>query len=310
VSNGGKAKVLVADDQDALRSLLCKLLSREGYEPVEARDGESAIELYRAVKPPVVVSDIMMPRMDGLTLLQVIKSIDPEAAVILMTGHGNEDILLKALQGGATNFFKKPFDVRGLIREINKIFQYKAETVRSRLFSPYLMEESKSFALLTGDPQYLPIVNQIALQLPCLLAESEILNLKIGIEEMIVNAIEHGNLGISATEKNLAIEEGKLGDLFAERLRSGDNGAKKVLVTSRISRDSFVVSVADEGEGFNWRALPELLPENLLAYNGRGIFLTKIYFDEVRYNEKGNEVTLVKNRKLAPPDQMKLSVSM
>jgi DNA-binding response OmpR family regulator len=309
VGNGGKSKILIADDQDALRSLLSKLLSREGYEPIEARDGESAIELYRAIKPPVVVSDIMMPKMDGLSLLQEIKAIDPGAAVILMTGHGNEDILLKALQGGATNFFKKPFDIRGLIKEINKIFQYKVETVRNHLFSPYFVEETKSFALKTGDPQYLPIVNQITLQLPCLLAESEVLNLKIGIEEMIVNAIEHGNLGISSTEKNLAIEDGKLGDLFAERLRLGDNGSKRVFISSRISADAFLISVCDEGEGFNWRSLPDLLPENLLAYNGRGIFLTKIYFDEVRYNEKGNEVTLLKKRKLALPAQTKLSVS-
>ncbi len=300
MGNGGKAKILIADDQDALRSLLSKLLSREGYEPIEARDGESAIELYRSLKPPVVVSDVMMPKMDGLTLLQEIKAIDPGAAVILMTGHGNEDILLKALRGGAINFFKKPFDMRSLIKEINKVFQYKLEAARNYLFSPYLVEETKSFALMTGDPQYLPIVNQIAIQLPCLLAESEVLNLKIGIEEMIVNAIEHGNLGINSTEKNLAIEEGKLGNLFADRLKQGRNAEKRVYIRSSIRADEFLISVRDEGDGFDWRNLPELLPENLLAYNGRGIFLTKIYFDDVRYNESGNEVTLLKKRKLPP----------
>jgi CheY-like chemotaxis protein len=273
------------------------MLSREGFEPIEAKDGESAIELYRSLKPPVVISDVMMPKMDGLTLLREIKAIDPGAAVILMTGHGNEEILLKALQGGATNFFKKPFNVRSLIMEIHKIFQYKVETVKSYLYSPFLVEESKTFSLTTGTPQYHPIINQITLQLPCLLAESEILNLKIGIEEMVINAIEHGNLGISFIEKCAAIEQGKFGDLLAARLRLGTVREKKVRISSKLTQEYFRISITDDGEGFDWRNLPELLPENLFAYAGRGIFLTKIYYDEVIYNEKGNEVTLVKRKK-------------
>jgi DNA-binding response OmpR family regulator len=297
VGEGGKAKILIADDQDALRALLSRQLSREGFEPIEAKDGEKAIELYRFLKPPVIVSDIMMPKMDGLTLLQEIKKIDPGAAVILMTGHGNEEILLKALQGGATRFFKKPFNVKELINEIHKIFRYKIEALRGYLFSPFLLEESKSFALHTGDPQYFPIINQIALQLPCLLDESEILNLKIGIEEMIINAIEHGNLGISFSEKNNAIARGRLGDLLAERLLSNDNSAKKVCISSSITTESFRISIRDEGRGFDWRNLPAVLPENLFTFGGRGIFLTKIYYDEVLYNDPGNEVTLIKRKR-------------
>ncbi len=289
--------MLVVDDQDALRTVLCRMLTREGFEPIEATDGEEAIERYRTLMPAVVVSDITMPRMDGLALLREIRKIDPGAAVILMTGHGNEDILLKALQGGATNFFKKPLDLRVLVREIRQIFQYKVEAARSYLFSPFLLEETKSFALTSGNAPYLPVINQITLQLPCLLADAEILNLKIGIEEMITNAIEHGNLGISFAEKSAAVEEGKLGELVTDRLARGANAAKRVFISSCLTGDSFRISIRDEGEGFDWRNLPALVPENLLAYSGRGIFLTKIYFDEVRYNEGGNEVTLVKRKK-------------
>jgi DNA-binding response OmpR family regulator len=292
-----KKRILIADDQEALRSLLSRMLLREGFEPIEADDGERAIELYRSLSPSLVISDIMMPKMDGLTLLTEIKKIDPSTAVILMTGHGNEEILLKALQGGATNFFKKPFNVRGMIREIHKIFQYKVEEVKSYFYSPYLVSETKEFVLTTGNPQYHPIVNQITLQLPCLLADSEILNLKIGIEEMLTNAIEHGNLGISFLEKKAAIEKGKLGELFADRLREGRNADKRVYISSTLTSELFTIRIRDEGGGFDWRNLPELLPENLFSYSGRGIFLTKIYFDELDYNEPGNEVTLLKRKK-------------
>jgi CheY-like chemotaxis protein/anti-sigma regulatory factor (Ser/Thr protein kinase) len=296
VSGGGKPRILVVDDQQALRTLLSRLLEREGFDPIQAEDGEQAIELFKSQSPLLVVSDIMMPRMDGLTLLTEIKRIDRNATVILMTGQGNEDVLLKALRGGATNFFKKPFNVRELIDEIRKVVEFRLEAARSSLFSPHLVEETKTFVLPHADSPYFPVINQITLQLPCIMPESEILNLKIGIEEMITNAIEHGNLGISLEEKSKAIQEGRLAELISERARESDSLHRTVRISSRLAPSGFQITIRDEGKGFDWRSLPAVEPETLLAYNGRGIFLTKIYFDEVLYSEDGTEVTMRKLR--------------
>ncbi len=296
VSTGSKPRVLVVDDQQALRTLLGRLLEREGFDPVEAEDGAQAVELYKTEAPLVVVSDIMMPRMDGLTLLNEIRRIDRNATVILMTGQGNEDVLLKALRGGASNFFRKPFNVRELIDEIRKVVEFRLEAARSTLFSPLLVEEMKSFVVPRADSAFFPIINQITLQLPCLLPEEDILNLKIGIEEIITNAIEHGNLGISYEEKSEAIQEGKLAELIAARARESDALGRKVHITSHLTPELFEITVRDDGTGFDWRSLPAVAAENLLAFNGRGIFLTKIYFDEVIYNDSGTEVTLRKHR--------------
>jgi DNA-binding response OmpR family regulator len=286
--------VLVVDDQEALRTLLSRLLDREGFESLQAADGRQAVEVFKAESPLVVVSDIMMPRMDGLTLLREIKRIDVNATVILMTGQGNEDVLLKALRGGASNFFKKPFNVKELIEEVRKVVDFRMEAARSTLFSPLLIEESKSFVMPRADSPYFPIINQITLQLPSVLPNEDILNIKIGIEEMITNAIEHGNLGISFEEKNAAIEEGRLAQLIAERSEKSDSLGRKVHITSHLTPSLFEITIQDEGAGFDWKCLPTLAAENLLAYNGRGIFLTKIYFDEVLYNESGTAVTLRK----------------
>jgi CheY-like chemotaxis protein/anti-sigma regulatory factor (Ser/Thr protein kinase) len=294
VSLGAKPRVLVVDDQEALRSLLARLLEREGFDPVQAEDGARAVELYRSESPLVVVSDIMMPRMDGLALLNEIRRIDRNATVILMTGQGNEDVLLKALRGGASNFFKKPFNVRELIEEIRKVVDFRLEAARSSLFSPLLVEETKRFVMPRADSPFFPIINQITLQLPCLLPPEDILNLKIGIEEVITNAIEHGNLGISFEDKNKAIQEGRLAELIADKGRESDAAGRMVRITSRLTSEVFEIQIRDDGRGFDWRTLPAVEPENLLAFNGRGIFLTKIYFDEVTYNDAGNEVTLRK----------------
>jgi DNA-binding response OmpR family regulator len=299
VTSGGKPRVLIADDQEALRELLSRLLTREGFEPIEAADGVQAVELFRTQAPLVVVSDIMMPRMDGLALLTELKRIDRSAVVILMTGQGNEEILLRALRGGATNFFRKPFNVRELMDEIRRVVDFRMEAARSTLFSPFLVSEKKTFVIPRADSPYFPIVNQVTLQLPCILPEEDILNLKIGIEEMIVNAVEHGNLGITFEEKNKAISEGTLANLLAQRGKESDAHGRQVFVTASLTPEAFEVVVRDEGGGFDWRRLPIVAPENLMSFNGRGIFLTKIYFDEVRYNEKGTEVTLRKKAKPA-----------
>ena len=128
-------------------------------------------------------------------------------------------------------------------------------------------------------------------------SDSEILNIKVGIEEMLKNAVEHGNLSITAKEKSDAIEQGNYGDLLKERLQDTDNSRKKIRVDAQVTPEQVKIMIADEGEGFDWTLLPELHPESLLQYSGRGVFLTRIYFDAVQYNEKGNQVTLVKRRK-------------
>ncbi|HUI69716.1 MAG TPA: response regulator [Spirochaetia bacterium] len=289
--------ILVVDDEEPLRSLLVRILEMEGFRALTARDGQEAVKVFRDQSPLVVISDIRMPKMDGLAMLNEIHKIDRSAPVILMTGQGNEQILLAALRGGATNFFKKPFDNDELINEVRRVVGFRLEAERSSLFSPYIKEETKSFVLPAGVSSYYPVLNQITLQLPCLVPSEEVLNLKIGIEEMLTNAIEHGNLGITFEEKSQAIREGRLEQLVAERAAEAERAGRRVFIASRLTSDQFEVTIRDEGSGFDWRALPELIPENLLAFNGRGIFLTKIYYDEVVYNEIGNEVTLRKHRK-------------
>jgi DNA-binding response OmpR family regulator len=295
-----KPRVLIVDDEVILRNLLVRYMSKEGFEPIEAADGESAVELYRITKPACVVSDVVMPKMDGIDLLTKIRKIDPQAVIILMTGFGNEDVLLHALRGGAANFFKKPFNFQELLDCIKSIIKHKAEIDEANFFSDALVEETKVFEIETRKANIFPVINQISIHLRNIFPESEIINLKIGIEEMLANAVEHGNLRITYEEKNRAIEQGKLGLLIQERIKENNNGLKKIFVQSRLTQNNLKVVVTDEGEGFDWHVIPDPREANFLAYNGRGIFLTKIFYDSVIFNTKGNEVTIIKKKKEKP----------
>ncbi len=107
------SRILVVDDEENIRFTLKELLKREGqgYIVDEASDGKAAIESVGAQDYSVVIMDIRMPRMDGMTALREMKRLRPEIIVVLITAHGTQKVALEAIQAGAWDYFTKPFDL-------------------------------------------------------------------------------------------------------------------------------------------------------------------------------------------------------
>ncbi|MCK4573063.1 MAG: response regulator [candidate division Zixibacteria bacterium] len=101
--------VLVVDDEEMMRNLLEKILKREGYQVVAAGDGIEALDLLRRQQISLVISDMKMPRMNGLQLLKRIKADYPEVGVIIMTAYGDTYTIKDALLLGADEYITKPF---------------------------------------------------------------------------------------------------------------------------------------------------------------------------------------------------------
>jgi len=101
-------KILIVDDEKIIVRLLSRSLQSDGYEVVKAYSGEQGLEVFNSESPDIVVTDIKMPGMDGLELLKKIKEIDSEKEVIIVTGHGDIDSTITALQYGASDFINKP----------------------------------------------------------------------------------------------------------------------------------------------------------------------------------------------------------
>ncbi len=110
-------KVLVVDDDPKIRVLLLDTLSALGYKTVGAKDGEEALALLEKQKPDVVISDIKMPRLNGLSLLRNIKNQDPQIPVLMITGYNFTYSRDQAMDGGADGFLVKPFRI-GKIEEL------------------------------------------------------------------------------------------------------------------------------------------------------------------------------------------------
>jgi anti-sigma regulatory factor (Ser/Thr protein kinase) len=120
--------------------------------------------------------------------------------------------------------------------------------------------------------------------------------IRIGFSEMLTNAVEHGNLGITNREKFQATEAGNYQELLEERLADPIYSKRKTHIRFTCVPGKLEIRIKDEGDGFDIKSLPSPADtDQLMKLHGRGILITSAYFDELRYNAKGNMVTLTKN---------------
>ena len=104
-------KILVIDDEQGIRNLLDTLLRRKGYDVVLAESGRQGLELFRRERPDVIVLDLKMPEMDGLTVLRQIQNLDPRKPVIVLTGAGTAEAEQQVRALGVTEYVEKEFSL-------------------------------------------------------------------------------------------------------------------------------------------------------------------------------------------------------
>ena len=116
--------ILIVDDEAIIRDLCKKAL--KGYRVLEAGDGEEALQLFEKGGVDVILTDVMMPRMDGIELLKRIKEKDPTLVVVVMTGFAEKDIILNALKADADDFITKPLNLLQLKTAVDRAVAKKA----------------------------------------------------------------------------------------------------------------------------------------------------------------------------------------
>jgi two-component system response regulator HydG len=137
LNNLAKQTVLIVDDQESIRLALSRMLSKEGYEVLLADEGEEALVILREKKVNVLLSDLKMPKMDGLQLLKASKLVKPEVEVILITAHGTIEKAVGAMKDGAYDFITKPFKKIVIANMIKKAMEKQALVVENK----YLHEQ-------------------------------------------------------------------------------------------------------------------------------------------------------------------------
>lgn len=262
--------ILVVDDESVIIELLARLLSEKGYEVSAAVDGREALEFLRGHTCDLVISDVRMPRLDGLRLLKAVKDMNPRLPVIMISGYDEASVVVEALKAGAENFLAKPLDLDILEQVISKTLSLAC--IRPKGCALPAVCQSTRMRAPSSPGCVQDLVYQISLSAVAVgFAKHDLENnLKLALAEAITNAMEHGNQW---------------------------DESKFVEVEVLLDSSQMQATVRDAGTGFNHaRVLNPTSSEHLLSERGRGIFLANAIMDEVIYNQAGNQVTLIKRR--------------
>jgi CheY-like chemotaxis protein len=294
--------ILVVDDSEVDRRLAGGLLQKHpDWTVVYAADGQEALEQIELHLPEMVLTDLQMPGMNGLQLVDHIRKEYPLIPVILMTNKGSEDIAVQALQRGAASYVPKQ-TLKDDLREVTeRVLAIACENrSHSRLlhrmtFNETHFELESDLSLIPATVAYLQgIVSRMR---SC--EETERLRIGVALEEALLNAYYHGNLEVSSELRE--VDHSLFYETADARSRMEPYCERKIYVQARISRDESVYVVRDEGPGFDPSCLPDPTdPANIERPCGRGLLLMQTFMDKVIFNETGNQVTMVKRRAAHP----------
>jgi CheY-like chemotaxis protein/anti-sigma regulatory factor (Ser/Thr protein kinase) len=301
-------KILIVDDIRTERILAKGLLERRpgmealdcrtGLSAIEAAGGEEALDLIRSEKPDLVLTDMVMPGMNGLELVEATHARYPSLPVILMTAHGSEDLAMQALQHGAASYVPKQNLARDLLETVEEVLRLSsAERNQQRLME--CLTRTEADFVLDNDPSLIPaLIGHVCENLRRLRCcpENERLRVTVALSEAVLNAMYHGNLEINSELREH--DEKAYRILLEERRRSDPYARRRVHVHAEESPAEARYVVRDEGPGFDPTRLPDPTdPANLERVSGRGLLLIRTFMDEVRHNDKGNEIVMVKRRR-------------
>jgi len=145
-------KILVVDDEQSLREVLSIMLRRAGYTVISATDGEDAIELIHKEIFDLVITDLRMPKIDGLEVLKAVKSASPETVVLIITAFATADSAVEAMKQGAYDYLTKPFQVDEVQLIIRNALEKRRLTTENMLLKREMASQS-SFAQLVGQSE-------------------------------------------------------------------------------------------------------------------------------------------------------------
>ena len=293
------ATVLVVDDVAMDRFLAGTLLEEHpGWTAVYAEDGREALSIIQKEVPDLVLTDLQMPEVNGLELVEAIRRDYSYVPVILMTAHGSEEIAVAALKVGAASYVPKRDLARDLVPTTEKMLDM-ARTSRNQQQVLECLIETEFRFLLSNDPiRVRPLISHLQDHMTMMNLTDKGGQIRVGtaLHECLINAMEHGNLELTSELRESEDPEAYR-QLVEERRLQQPYRDRRVLVVARFSRQEAVFVVRDDGRGFNTSNLPDPTdPANLGKCTGRGLFLIRTFMDEVSFNATGNEITMSKRR--------------
>ena len=290
--------ILVVDDEPLNLDIIDEFLTGKGQDYIvqTANDGIEAMELLETNpnKYDVVLLDRMMPRMSGMEVLEKM-SAHPELKhipVILQTAKVSKDDILEGLKAGAYYYLTKPFTSEILHSVVKTAVKDRSYT--KALIASLNVTKSSVKLLQNAHFQFqsLDDVRSVSSLIACACEEPD--KIAMGLSELMINAIEHGNLDIGYEEKSNLKKQDLWEAEIAKRLNLPQY--KDIYATVDIvnRKDSVTYTITDKGNGFDWDDFMEFDTSRVMDNHGRGIAMAnKLYFTKLEYIGSGNVVTVM-----------------
>jgi len=291
-------KLLIVDENPEVLDEFQSLLADGPHTALYASDGEEALHCFEEISPDAVLCGLMLPKLGGLELLKEVRERQPQLPFVLTAKTTNPEPILQALRFGACDFLTKPLKTAEVQRALSRVESLYKGFPDLGLAPECLVQESLTLEIGNDFEKISQVAAVLSrdLRIYKLIESRDQFLVSLLLKEALENAIFHGNLELSAE-----LREGNFEAFHAAaRLQSEQEPYRdrKVVIQYEVTRNSVKYVIRDEGKGFAHQNLPDPSnPENLFQNAGRGLVLITNFMDEVFWNERGNEITLIRYRK-------------
>lgn len=291
--DSSKATILIVDDEPINLDIICAHLENDNYDLITAINGQEAWSMLEAnpVRYDAIILDRMMPGLDGMQVLANIKENDQmeHIPVVMQTAKAETQDVVEGLKAGAYYYLTKPYDGDVLKTVVRSAVN---DRLHERSLHESLREGRQIFDLMTFGRfkiHNLRECNMVASQVAHLCPEPH--RVVTGISELLINALEHGNLKIGYKEKSNLMRRGMWQIEIERRLNARENIGGYIELEFNVAVDTVQIRIRDQGKGFDWTPYMDFDPDRAFDPHGRGIAVARLSsFDDLEYIGEGNEV--------------------
>ena len=289
--------ILLVDDDELVRQAFGMFFDALGWKHELVADGIRGLERARSNAFDIIITDLMMPQMDGADFLRQVRKDNPRQTVIVVTGGAASEHEAHLLGLGAAQILQKPVDLETLQNVVASLMsQPTAEPVPS-LEQFAIAEDShyrlKTLALRSGYPE-LPLLKR--LRNAGTISAQQYLQLTLVFQEALANSVEHGNLELLSSWREEYDKDGvdRYSRVKKERLADDRYAERWIEVESTFHDQILTIKITDQGPGFEVTPATTRLEKGQPAMHGRGISLIRSNVDELAYAHGGRELTVRK----------------
>jgi len=291
IATPSRTLLVVADNPDT-QTVILEHARAKGHSVIAATTPALGLTTFDLTQPDIVIMDLFLPDQEGMTLVRQIRERRPTCPVVLLTDAGHDDSTMEGLRAGALDYVQQPIYEEAFAQVLQRAIHSLPASVDD---APGV--ERLEYVLVMGpDPCHVESTVAWLIQGTAMgLMEARQLHLRAALQELVMNAVEHGCLELRYRDKIEAMAKDRYDALIQQRRQEARFRDRRVTIRAIYDKRQQMLTyqIADEGTGFNWKSRVNR-PLDACATgdaSGRGLFLTQSFFPDIRYNDKGNEVT-------------------